>query len=103
MENKATLLVALPRPKDVDEADLEVTEIVEGTVANRNVNEDSLLFPVTAGQNTTNNLHDMTLPSANTFRTINSENKWLKRYLPDGHNSQIGNIIDREEVTTEDE
>ena len=97
-----TMGFALPTSDDVDEADLEVTEIVEGTVANRNVSEDRLLFPVTDGQRTTDNLHDMTLPSANTFRMINSENRWLKRYLPDGHNSQIGNVIDREEVTTED-
>ena len=34
-------------------------------VANRNVTEDRLLFPVTNGQSTTDNLHDMTLPSAN--------------------------------------
>ena len=94
--------LALPRSDDVDEADLEVAEIVEGTVANRNISEDRLLFPVTNGQSTTDNLHDMTLPSANTFRMMNSENRWLKRYLPDGHNSQIGNVIDREEVTTKD-
>ena len=96
-----TMGLALPRSDDMDEADLEVTEIVEGTVANRNVSKDRPLFPVTNGQSTTDNLHDMTLPSANTFRMINSENRWLKRYLPDGHNSQIGNIINREEVTTE--
>ena len=97
-----TMGLALPRSGDVDETDLEVAEIVEGTAANRNVTEDRLLFPVTNGQSTTDNLHDMTLPSANTFRMINSENRWLKIYLPDGHNTQIGNIIDREEVTTED-
>ena len=94
--------LALSRSDDVDETDLEVADIVEGTVAIRNVSKDRLLFPATNGQRTTDNLHDMTLPSANTFRMINSENRWLKRYLPDGHNSQIGNIIDREEVTTED-
>ena len=44
----------------------------------------------------------MTLPSANTFRTINSKDKWLRRYLPDGHNNQIGNVLNREEVTTND-
>ena len=71
-------------------------------MANRDASKDKLLFPVTNGQGTTGNLHGMTLPSANTFRMINSEDKWLKRYLPDGHNSQIGNVIDREEVTTDD-
>ena len=90
MENRTTqnhtMGFALPRSDDVDETDLEVAEIVEGTVANRNVTEDRLLFPVSNGQSTTDSLHDMTLPSANTFRTIDSENRWLKRYLPDGHN-----------------
>ena len=95
-----TLGLTLPRPEDVDDTDLEVTEIVDGKLANRDTSKDRLLFPVTNGQNTTGNLHDMTLPSANTFRTINSEDKWLRRYLPGGHNSQIGNVIDREEVTT---
>ena len=97
-----TLGLTLPRPEDVDDTDLEVTEIVEGTLANRDPNKDRLLFPVTNGQGTTGNLHDMTLPSANTFRMINSKDKWLRRYLPDGHNSQIGNVISREEVTTDD-
>ena len=108
-QNHTTGLV-LPRPEDVDETDLEVAEIVERTMANRDVSEpglrettqDRLLFPVTDGQSTTDNLHNMTLSSANTFRTINSEDRWLKRYLPDGHNNQIGNIINRAEVTTED-
>ena len=95
-----TLGLTLPRPEDVDDTDLEVAEIVEGTLANRDASEDRLLFPVTNGQGTAGNLHDMTLPSANTFRMINSKDKWLRRYLPDGHNSQIGNVINREEVTT---
>ena len=97
-----TLGLTLPRPEDVDDTDLEVTEIVEGTLANRDASEDRLLFPATNGQGTTGHLHDMTLPSANTFRMIKSKDKWLRRYLPDGHNSQIGNVIDREEVTTDD-
>ena len=97
-----TLGLTLPRPEDVDDTDLEVTEIVEGTLANKDASKDRLLFPVTNSQGTTGNLHNMTLPSANTFRTIKSEDKWLRRYLPDGHNSQIGNVIDREEVTTHD-
>ena len=97
-----TLGLTLPRPEDVDNTDLDVAEIVEGTLANRDTNEDRLLFPVTNGQSTTGNLQDMTLPSANMFRMINSEDKWLRRYLPDGHNSQIGNVINREEVTTDD-
>ena len=97
-----TLGLTLPRPEDVDDTDLEVTEIVEGTLANRDVSKDRLLFPATNGQGIPGNLHDRTLPSANTFRMINSKDKWLRKYLPDGHNSQIENVIDREEVTTND-
>ena len=83
-QNRTTGL-ALPRPEDVDETDLEVTEIVEGTMANRDVSkpglretQDQLLFPATDGQSTSDNLHNMTLPSANTLRTINSEDRWQK-------------------------
>ena len=43
-----------------------------------------------------------TMPAANTFATIRGEDKWLERYLPDGHNSQIGNVPNRVEITAED-
>ena len=46
--------------------------------------------------------NESTMPAANTFMTIRGEDEWLKRYLPDGHNSQIGNIPNRVEITTED-
>ena len=42
------------------------------------------------------------MPTVNTFATIRGEDEWLKRYLPDGHNSQIVNIPNRVEITTED-
>ena len=42
------------------------------------------------------------LPAANTFTAIWSDNKWLKRYLPGGHNSQIGNMQNKIEVTMGD-
>ena len=58
---------------------------------------------MTDSQNTVGNLHNLTFPSANMFRTINSDDKWLKRYLPDGHNSQIGNVLDKVEVTQDGE
>ena len=97
-QNHTTSLVQ-PRSEDMDETDLEVAEIVEGMMSNRKTSKlrigeatpDRFLFgtwqrsnyPVTDGQCTTDNIHNLTLPSANTFRTINSEDKWLKRYLPD--------------------
>ena len=46
--------------------------------------------------------NEPTLPAANTFTAILSDNQWLKRYLPDGHNSQIGNMQNKIEVTMED-
>ena len=36
--------------------------------------------------------NEPTLPAVNTFTAIHSDNEWLKRYIPDGHNSQIGNV-----------
>ena len=46
--------------------------------------------------------NESTMPAVNTFATIRGEDEWLKRYLPDGHNSQIGNGPNRVEITTED-
>ena len=71
-------------------------------LANQDASKDKLFYPATNGESTTGNLHNMTLPSANTFRMVDSEDKWLKRYLPDGHNSQVSNVNDREEITTND-
>ena len=41
------------------------------------------------------------LPS-NTFITVNIEDKWLKRYIPDGKNSQICDMVEKVEVITKD-
>ena len=65
-QNHTTGLV-LPRPEDVDETNLEVTKIVERIMANRDVSKSGLrevtqgrlLFPVTEGQSTSDNLHNM--------------------------------------------
>ena len=46
--------------------------------------------------------NESTMPAVNTFATIRGEDGWLKRYLPDGHNIQIGNVPNRVEITTED-
>ena len=43
-----------------------------------------------------------TLPAVNILTAIHSDNEWLKRYIPDGHNSQIGNMQNKMEVTMED-
>ena len=46
--------------------------------------------------------NESTMPAVNMFTTIRGEDEWLKRYLPDGHNSQIGNVPNMVEITTED-
>ena len=74
-QNHITGLVQ-PRPEDMDEIDLEVAEIVEGTASNRNTSKlrigeatpDRSLFctsqrpnyPVMDGQSTTDNIHNLT-------------------------------------------
>ena len=101
--------LAIPRNQDNDETDLEVAEIVVGT-ASMNL----LSRPEEASQDNFFDASDKptdmenyrpnesTMPAANTFTTIRGEDEWLKRYLPDGHKSQIGNIPNRVEITTED-
>ena len=99
-QNHTTGLVIL-RNQDSDETDLEVAEIVAGTASmtlmsgpeERGMSPDNFfnasdkpLGIENYGQN------EPILPAVNTFTAIHSDNKWLKRYIPDGHNSQIGTI-----------
>ena len=46
--------------------------------------------------------HNLTMPPANTSRTVNIEDQWLSRYIPDGKNSQICDMVGKVEVTTKD-
>ena len=46
--------------------------------------------------------YNFTVPLSNTFRTVNIEDKWLKRYIPDGKNSQICDMVEKVEVITKD-
>ena len=46
--------------------------------------------------------NESTIPAVNTFTAIQNDDEWLKRYLPDGHNSQRGNVPNKVEVTMED-
>ena len=48
-----------------------------------------------------NGPNESTIPAANTFTVIWSDDEWLKRYLQDGYNSQIENMPNKIEVTTE--
>ena len=99
-----------PRNQDTDETDLEVAEIVAGTAST------SPMSGPEGGMSPDNvfNVSDKplevehygpnksTIPAVNTFTVIRSDDEWLKRYLSDGYNSQIGNVSNKIEVTTED-
>ena len=99
----------IPRNQDNDETDLEVAEIVMRTAS---MSPSSRPEEASPGNffNASDKPTDMesyrpnecTMPAANTFMTIRGEDEWLKRYLPDGQNSQIGNVPKRVEITIED-
>ena len=101
----------LPRNQDNEETDLEVAEIVVGTASmsptsgpeEGAVSLDNF-FDVSDKPIETENyvLNEITVPAVNTFTAIRDDDEWLKRYLPDGHNSQIGNVPNRVEIMTED-
>ena len=46
--------------------------------------------------------NETTMHAVSTFAAIQSDDEWLRRYLPDGHNSQIGNVPNRIEIMTEE-
>ena len=103
--------LTLPRNQDNDETDLEVAEIVVGTASmsptsgpeEGAVSLDNFLDASDKPIETKNyGLNESTVPAANTFTAIRGDDEWLKRYLPDGHNSQIGNVPNRVEIMTED-
>ena len=54
--------LTIPRSEDVDDTDLEVAEIVEGTLADQEGSGNKLLCPTTNSQGTSGNLHDITIP-----------------------------------------
>ena len=101
----------LPRNQDNDETDLEVAGIVAGTASMSPISgseEEAVsldnFFDASDKPIETENygLNKITVPAVNTFTAVRSDDEWLKRYLPDGHNSQIGNVPNRVEIMTED-
>ena len=46
--------------------------------------------------------HNCNMLPANTFRTVNIEDQWLRRYILDGKNSQICDIVEKVGITTKD-
>ena len=107
-QNHSTGLT-IPRNQDSDETDLEAAEIVAGTASTSPSSRPEEALPdnfFDASDKPTNmknyRPNESTMPAVNTFTTIRGEDEWLKKYLPDGHNSQIGNVPNRVEITTED-
>ena len=101
--------LTIPRNQDNDETDLEKAEIVAGTASMSPLSRPEEASPnnfFEASDKPTDmesyRPNESTMPAANMFITIRGEDEWLKRYLPDGHNSQIGNVPNRVEITTED-
>ena len=91
--------LTIPRNQDNDETDLEVAEIVVGTASSspssrpEEASPDNFFDASDKPMDMENyRPNESTRPAANMFMTIRGEDEWLKRYLPDGHNSQIGNV-----------
>ena len=54
------------------------------------------------GQESIGNSNHTTLPATINYEVFTTGDQILQRYLPDGYNSQLGNVQDMIEVTTED-
>ena len=84
---------------------MEVAEIVEAATPMTNTSDqvtDRNNTMTTKNPGITGEPHNFTTPPANTFRAVNIEDQWLKRYIPDGKNSQICDMVEKVEVTTKD-
>ena len=89
----------------VDIMDMEVAEIVEVVTPMTDTSDHSTdrnNTMMTKNPVITGEPHNFTTLPANTFRTVNIEDKWLKRYIPDVKNSQICDMVEKVEVTTKD-
>ena len=99
-----TISLITPCAEDIDMTNMEVAEIVEAVMPTTDTSDQS-----TDRNNTmmtknpgTQKPHNFTTPPANTFRTVSIEDQWLKRYTPDGKNSQICDMVEKVQVTTKD-
>ena len=100
-----TINLVTPCTEDIDIMDMEVAEIVEAvtpTMDTIDQSTDRNNTMMTKNPGITRKQHNFTTLPANTFRTVNIEDQWLKRYIPDGKNSQICDMVEKVEVTTTD-
>ena len=84
---------------------MEVAEIVEAVTPTMDMSDqftDRGNTTTTKNPGITGEQSNLTTPPANTFRTVNIEDQWLRRYIPDGKNSQICDMVEKVEVTTKD-
>ena len=100
-----TISLVTPRTEDIDIMDMEVAEIVEAATpmmdtSDQSTNRNNTMRTKNPG--ITGEPHNFNTPPANTFRTVNIEDQWLKRYIPDVKNSQICDMVEKVEVTTKD-
>ena len=100
-----TISLVNPQTEDIDVTDMEVAEIVEAVMpmmdtSDQSTDRDSIMMTKNPG--ITREQHNFTMLPANTFRTINIEDQWLRRYIPDGKNSQICDMVEKVEITTKD-
>ena len=100
-----TISLVTPQTEDIDITDMEVAEIVEAAMPMMDTSDQSTdrdNTTMTKNPGITGEQHNLTTPPANTFRTVNIEDQWLRRYIPDGKNSQICDMVEKVEVTTKD-
>ena len=92
-----------PWAEDIDVTDMEVAEIVEAVMPSMDTSDQSTEkdnIMMTKNPGITGEQHNLNTPPANTFRTVNMEDQWLRRYIPDGKNSQICDMVEKVEITT---
>ena len=100
-----TISLVTPHVEDIDITDMEVAKIVEAVMPMMDTSDqftDRNNTMTTKNPGITREPRNFTTPPANTFRTVNIEDQWLKRYIPDGKNSQICDMVEKVEVTTKD-
>ena len=100
-----TISLVTPCTEDIDIMDMEVAEIVEVEMPTTDTSDQSTdrnNTMTTKNPGITGEPQNFTTPPANTFRTVNIEDQWLKRYIPDGKNSQICDMVEKVEVTAKD-
>ena len=92
-----TMNLVTPQTEDINVTDMEVAEIVEAVTPLTDTSDqftDKNNITMTKNPGITGEQHNCNTPPANIFRTVNIEDQWLRRYILDGKNSQICDIVE---------